>query len=61
LSWIEQYVLQAFEAFNPGSEVVLALSYLDAHHRAALACAAPIYAEEQSSRQGSLWMRRKLP
>jgi Methyltransferase domain len=32
--WTEQYLLQAFLAFNSEFEVVLALSYLHAHHRA---------------------------
>jgi Methyltransferase domain len=58
--WTEQYLLQAFLAFNSAFEVVLALSYLHRHHRVELACAAPVYAEHASSRPGSLWMRRKL-
>ncbi len=58
--WTEQHILQAFLAFNSAFEVVLALNYLDAHHREALACAAPIYADHPASKPGSLWIRRKL-
>ncbi len=58
--WTEQHLLQAFLAFNSAFEVVLALSYLNRHHREALARAAPVYAEHALSRPGSFWMRRKL-
>jgi methyltransferase family protein len=58
--WTEQHLVQAFLAFNSAFEVVLALSYLNAHHRDALACAAPIYGENALSGPSSLWIRRKL-
>jgi predicted O-methyltransferase YrrM len=58
--WTEQHLLQAFLAFNSAFEVVLALSYLNAHHREELAAAAPVYKEDSSCRPGSFWMRRKV-
>lgn len=58
--WTEQYLVQAFLAFNSAFEVVLGLSYLNAHHRPALARAAPVYAEHPGCSPASLWMRRKL-
>ena len=56
--WTEQYLVQAFLAFNAEFEIVLAVSYLNAHHREALARAAPIYAEQRGARPASLWIRR---
>jgi hypothetical protein len=58
--WTEQHLVQAFLAFNSEFEVVLALSYLNAHYREALANAAPIYAEQSSSGPASFWVRRKF-
>lgn len=58
--WNEQYLLQAFLAFNSAFEVVLALSYLNAHHREALAIAAPVYGGLPASGPSSFWIRRKL-
>lgn len=58
--WTEQHLVQAFLAFNCAFEVVLSLSYLNAHHREALADAAPIYADHPSSGPSSFWMKRKL-
>lgn len=55
----EQHLLQAFLAFDSAFEVILALSYLSAHCREALACVAPIYADRPESRPGSFWIRRK--
>ena len=57
--WTEQYLLQAFLAFNGEFEIVLALNYLNAHYREALERAAPIYAEHGKVPPASLWMRRK--
>jgi hypothetical protein len=58
--WTEQHLLQAFLAFNTGFDVILALSYLNMHHRKALACAAPVYAEYPRTQPGSFWIQRKL-
>lgn len=57
--WTEQYLLQAFLAFNAQFEVVLAASYLATHHRDAMAQACPIMAGEPDSIPGSFWLRRK--
>jgi hypothetical protein len=56
--WTEQYLLQAFLAFNAQFEVVLAANYLATHHRSALALACPILADEPDSTPGSFWLRR---
>ena len=58
--WTEQHILQAFLAFNSAFEIVLALSYLQAHHREELERATPLLAEHPSTRPGSFWIRRKL-
>jgi hypothetical protein len=57
--WTEQYLVQAFLTFNTAFEVVLALSYLNAHHREALARVAPIYAAQRAVNASSLWIRRR--
>jgi hypothetical protein len=58
LFWTEQYLVQAFLAFNAEFEIVLALNYLNAHHREALARAAPVYAGQRGAQPASLWIRR---
>jgi len=58
--WTEQYLLQAFLAFNLEFEVVLALAYLSHHHHEELCRACPIYATEADRLPGSFWMRRVL-
>ncbi|MGZ4811352.1 MAG: class I SAM-dependent methyltransferase [Terriglobales bacterium] len=60
LFWTEQYLVQAFLAFNTAFEIVLALRYLDAHHPEALARAAPVYGEYRNHKPASLWIRRCL-
>ncbi len=59
LFWTEQYLVQAFLAFNSEFEVLLALHYLHAHCREALAQAATIYAQYPQCKPASLWIRRK--
>jgi predicted O-methyltransferase YrrM len=56
--WTEQYLVQAFLAFNKAFDVMLALSYLNAHHREALARIAPVYAGQSGVKPASLWIRR---
>ena len=56
--WTEQYLLQAFLAFNHDYEVLLALAYLSEHHHDALCRACPVYATEPGRVPGSFWMRR---
>lgn len=55
--WNEQYLLQAFLAFNTAFEVVLACSHLHLAHPEALERAFPSYAREREW-PGSFWMRR---
>lgn len=64
--WNEQYVLQAFLAFNQSFEVLWSSSYLDHYHPERLEAAFPAY--DRNRRQarepvhavppGSFWMRR---
>ena len=56
--WTEQYLLQAFLAFNSQFEVLLALAFLSYNHAAALCRACPVYATEPGRLPGSFWMRR---
>jgi hypothetical protein len=55
----EQYLLQAFLAFNPEFEVLLACSYLAHDFPDRLAAASPGYAASQYSKPGSFWLRRR--
>ena len=55
--WTEQYLLQAFLAFNSRFEVLLALAYLSQHHHIELCRACPVYAAEPGRAPGSFWMR----
>lgn len=54
--WTEQYLLQAFLAFNSEFEVLLANSYLNHYHREDFKTAFPGLS---SWAGGSFWMRRK--
>jgi len=56
--WNEQYLLQAFLAFNSQFEVLAALHYLSHYHTEALRAVCPFYAEYGGS-PGSFWMRRR--
>ena len=56
--WTEQYLLQAFLAFNSEFEVLMANSYLNHYHQEELKAAFP---DLLSCGGGSFWMRRKLP
>lgn len=58
--WTEQYLLQAFLAFNSEFETLLAVHYLATHHRRELAHTAPIFAQS-GARPGSFWLRRRRP
>ena len=55
--WNEQYLLQAFLAFNQAFEVVWAGSYLNGRHPDRLAAAIPSYRDGETT-PGSFWMRR---
>ena len=55
--WTEQYLLQAFMAFNDSFEVVLAASYVHARHPEWLESAFSSYSRDNRW-PGSFWMRR---
>jgi predicted O-methyltransferase YrrM len=55
--WNEQYLLQAFLAFNEAFEVIWGSSYMHLNHPDRLASAFPSY-EETSAWPGSFWVRR---
>jgi len=57
--WNEQYLLQAFLAFNSEFEVVLAIHYLSTHHPEELSAKCPVYSKFRFG-HGSFWMRRKF-
>jgi hypothetical protein len=55
--WNEQYVVQAFLAFNGAWDIVWAASWMARHHGAEVAAAIPSF-EPGVTRPGSLWLRR---
>ena len=54
--WTEQYLLQAFLAFNSEFEVLMANSYLKHYHEEDLKAAFPTLSRWEG---GSFWMRRR--
>jgi hypothetical protein len=57
--WNEQYLLEAFLAFNNQYRVIGALNYLAHHFRDHLEERCPIFAQEASTCEpGAFWMRR---
>lgn len=58
LFWTEQYVLQAFLAFNGAFEVLLALAYLHERHPDRLETAFAAYRRDRYL-PGSFWLRRR--
>ncbi|HMF50428.1 MAG TPA: class I SAM-dependent methyltransferase, partial [Candidatus Saccharimonadales bacterium] len=57
--WTEQYLLQAFLAFNRSYEVLMAGSFLHMHHSLKLKAAFASY-DPATTWPGSFWMRRAL-
>ncbi len=55
--WTEQYLLQAFLAFNSSFRILAAVNYLAVHHSGKLADACPVYGILGSG-HGSFWMQR---
>ncbi len=55
--WNEQYLLQAFLAFNNAFDVLWAASYMHLRHSEALAQAFPSY-DRAASWPGSFWLRK---
>jgi Methyltransferase domain len=58
--WTEQYLLQAFLAFNSAFEVLIAGSFLHLSHSEKLTAAFASY-NPATVWPGSFWMRRRLP
>jgi Methyltransferase domain len=57
--WNEQYLVQAFLAFNPEFEIVLAMAWLALNHPDAVADAAPSPTQVPRRSEASLWFRRR--
>jgi hypothetical protein len=60
-SWNEQYLVQAFLAFNSEFEILLATSWLAINHPEAVPRAAPAPATPRRRFGASLWFRRRDP
>jgi hypothetical protein len=58
--WTEQYLLQAFLAFNQAFEVLMAGSFLNTYHPQILQESFPSYNPAETW-PGSFWMRRMVP
>ena len=56
--WTEQYLLEAFLAYNKSFRVIGALNFLHHHHRADLASKCPILANEPDREPGAFWMEK---
>jgi hypothetical protein len=56
--WNEQYLLQAFLAFNHDFEILLSLNYLATHHKEHMDKACPVFAQQPGRVLGSFWMSR---
>lgn len=66
--WTEQYLMQAFLAYNPEFEILAALRYLATYHSEEFAAACPVFACQSERRMAhgavtvspsSFWIRRK--
>jgi predicted O-methyltransferase YrrM len=57
--WNEQYLMEAFLAFNPAFEVLLAVNWLANDRRDWLAEACPMLMNKPGKQPGAFWMRRK--
>lgn len=58
-AWNEQYLVQAFLAFNDEFEVVLSLGWLAHRHPEVVEAVVPAFERFYPGRGGSLWIRRK--
>ncbi len=56
--WNEQYLVEAFLAFNGSFKIQLALNHLACEHRSELAAACPVFAADPSAVPKSLWICR---
>jgi hypothetical protein len=57
--WNEQYLLEAFLAFNSAFEVIAAVNWLSHHHRDKLGEAAPMLCRQPEHEPGAFWIRRR--
>jgi predicted O-methyltransferase YrrM len=57
--WNEQYLMEAFLAFNPAFEVLLAVNWLANDRRDWLPAACPMLMKKPGKEPGAFWMRRK--
>lgn len=57
--WNEQYLMEAFLAFNPAFEVLLAVNWLANDRRDWLTEACPMLLKKPGKQPGAFWMRRK--
>jgi hypothetical protein len=56
--WNEQYLLEAFLAFNSEFEIVSAVNWLKHNHFQAIAAACPMLALHPEAEPGAFWFRR---
>lgn len=56
--WDEQYLIEAFLAYNTSFKIIAALNYLNRHHRTALTSACPISGSGANAEPRSLWLCR---
>ncbi|GAB64078.1 MAG: class I SAM-dependent methyltransferase [Candidatus Jettenia sp.] len=56
--WTEQYLLQAFLAFNSKFEVLLAVNYLASYYSEEFSLKCPVYAKKLKRGTGSFWIRK---
>jgi predicted O-methyltransferase YrrM len=57
--WNEQYLMEAFLAFNPSFEVLLAVNWLANDRRDWLTEACPVLMKKPGAQPGAFWMRRR--
>jgi hypothetical protein len=57
--WNEQYLLEAFLAYNSEFEVVAAVNWLKHTHYDTLAAACPMLKQYPAAEPGSFWFRRR--
>lgn len=57
--WNEQYLMEAFLAFNPAFEVMLAVNWLANDRREWLTEACPMLMKKPGKQPGAFWFRRK--
>jgi len=58
--WTEQYLLQAFLAFNSAFEILWGSQYMSRKYSDELSSVFPSYHKDGSQGPGSLWIRRKI-